>query len=277
MRRLPIVLFLCAATTACNSSANPEQPASKAELAQTSFDGADYKTDEEKVAHGKRLADILDCTGCHGPNLQGTDLADKPEDGSMYAPNITLLLAKYSDADLEKLIRHGEPKDGREFWFMPVESFQFLSDKDLAAVVAYLRTLNPAGKELPPFKFNRVEIRDVQQGLLGNAKAQIAKYRNDPPPDMGQQHALGRYVAQTVCSACHNNALQGWEGFTPNLDIAGAYSEAELTHLLTTGEGKVKKDLGMMSAVARNHFSKFTPNERSAVIRYVKARAERPQ
>lgn len=277
MRRLPIVLFLFAVTTACNSSAEPEPSASEAELTQTSFDGADYKTDAEKAAHGKRLADLLDCTGCHGSNLQGTDLADKPEDGSMYAPNITLLLAKYSDADLEKLIRHGEPKDGREFWFMPVESFQFLSDRDLGAVIAFLRTLKPAGKELPAFKFNRVEIRDVEKGLLGDAKAQIAKYRDDPPVDLGPQHAKGRYIAQTVCSACHNNALQGWEDFTPNLDIAGAYSEAELAHLLTTGEGKVKKDLGMMSAVARNHFSKFTPAERAAVVRYVKARAERPQ
>ena len=90
--------------------------------AQLTYEGADYKTDAAKVAHGKRLAVILDCTGCHGSNLQGTNLADKPDDGAMYAPNITLLLGKYSDAELDKLIRHGEPKDGREFWFMPVEA-----------------------------------------------------------------------------------------------------------------------------------------------------------
>ena len=57
--------------------------------AQLSFEGADYQSDAAKVAHGKRLAIILDCTGCHGPNLQGTNLADKPEDGAMYAPNIS--------------------------------------------------------------------------------------------------------------------------------------------------------------------------------------------
>src|SRR5439155_21134967 len=38
--------------------------------AQLTYEGADYKTDAAKVAHGKRLAVILDCTGCHGSNLQ---------------------------------------------------------------------------------------------------------------------------------------------------------------------------------------------------------------
>jgi mono/diheme cytochrome c family protein len=267
MQRWIVAAALCAA--ACQQEPH--------EAAQLSYEGADYKTQAAKWALGKRLADVLDCTGCHGPNLQGTDLADKPEDGAMYAPNITLLLGKYSDAELDRLIRHGEPRDGREFWFMPVESYQFLSDPDFAALVAYLRTVKPAGKPLPAFKFNRVEYRDVEQGLLGNAKAQIRKYRDDRPVDMGRQHAWGRYLVQTTCTTCHNNALQGWKHFTPDLDIAGAYSAAELETLLTTGKGKSKPDLGMMSEMGRRVFPKFTPRERAAVIAYVKARADRPQ
>ena len=49
------------------------------------------------------------------------------------------------------------------------------------------------------------------------------------------------------------------------------------TRLLTTGEGKVKKNLGLMSDVAREHFSKLTAGERAAVVAYVKARVDRPQ
>jgi mono/diheme cytochrome c family protein len=240
--------------------------------AQLSYDGSDYKTDAAKIAHGKRLAIILDCTGCHGANLQGTDLADKPADGAMYAPNITLLLDKYSNAELNKLIRHGVPRDGRQFWFMPVESFQFLSDRDFDAVVAYLRTFKPAGKALPPFKFNSVEQKDVDAGNIGDAQAQIAKYRDHPPVDLGPQHAWGRYLAETTCTACHNNALQGWPNFTPNLDIAGAYSKAELTRLLTNGQSKTGKDVGM-SVVARRQFSQLTPHEREAIVDYILARA----
>jgi mono/diheme cytochrome c family protein len=247
------------------------------QTAQLSYEGAGYQTEAAKIAHGKRLAVILDCTGCHGANLQGTNLADKPEHGAMYAPNITLLLAKYSDAELDKLIRHGVPRDGRQFWFMPVESYQFLSDRDVAAIIAYLRALKPQGQPLPAFKFNRVERKDVDQGLLGNAQTQIAKYRAKPPIDLGPKHDWGRYMVQTTCTACHNNALQGWPNFTPNLDIAGTYSKAELSRLLTTGEGKVKKDLGTMTRMGRDHFSHLTVREREAIVEYLIARANRPQ
>jgi mono/diheme cytochrome c family protein len=244
--------------------------------AQLTYEGADYKSEAAKIAHGKRLAVVLDCTGCHGTNLQGTNLVDKPENGPMYAPNISLLLGKYSDAELDRLIRHGVPRDNREFWFMPVESYQFLSDADLAALIAYLRTVKPGGKSLPPFAFNRVEQKDVEQGLMGDAKVQIAKYRDHSPVDLGPQHAWGRYMAETTCTACHNNALQGWTNFTPNLDIAGAYSKSELTRLLTTGMSKTGKDVGM-SKVARRQFSHLTPRERAAIVDYILARANRPQ
>jgi len=277
MRAAVIALLMLAGLAACDRASEGRKAQVGNSVEQFSFEGAGSKDAAARIAHGRRLADVLDCTGCHGANLQGTDLAEKPEDGAMYAPNVTLLLAKYSDAEFDRLIRHGEPKDGREFWFMPVESFQFLSDADLAALIAYLRTIKPAGKALPPFRFNRVEQRDVDRGLLGNAQAQIRKYRDDPPVDMGNEHAWGRYMVRTTCTACHNNALQGWTDFTPDLDIAGAYSPAELDTLLTTGKGKSKPDLGMMSEMGRRVFSRLTPRERQAIIAYVKARANRQQ
>ena len=275
--RVRLVLLALAGLGACNQRAQNDKPSEPAKPAALTYEGADYRTAADKVAHGKRLADLLDCTGCHGANLQGNNLADNPANEAMYAPNVTLMLAKYNDFQFDRLIRHGEPLDGRELWFMPVESYQFLSDADLAALIAYLRTLKPAGKPTPAFEKSKDLQKEIAAGLIGNAKAQIAKYRADQPVELGEAHAWGRYLVQTTCTACHNNALQGWEGFTPDLDIAGAYSNAELTRLLTTGEGKTKKDLGMMSSVARAHFSKLTPRERGAIVAYVKARAQRPQ
>jgi mono/diheme cytochrome c family protein len=244
--------------------------------AALSYEGVDYKTEAAKVAHGKRLATVLDCTGCHGSDFQGTNLnAEDPKKDAMHAPNITLLLGRYSDAELDRLIRKGVPRDGRKLWFMPVESYQFLSDADFAALSAFLRTVTPAGRPRPPFRKDRDLEREIAEGLLGNAQQQIAKYRAQPPADLGPQHAWGRYLAQTTCTQCHNNALQGWKDFTPDLHIAGAYTTAELETLLTTGKGKAKPDLGMMSEMGRRVFSRFTPSERAAVIAYVKARAER--
>lgn len=273
MRVGAILLLLLAG---CEKAPDREQSA-EAKAPVLAFDGADYRSAEAKVAHGQRLAVILDCTGCHGSNLQGTDLAEKPEDGAMFAPNVTLLVDKYSDAELDRLIRGGVPKDGRELWYMPVESYQHLSDPDVSAIIAYLRTVKPAGKPRPAFRKNRALEREIATGAIGNAQAQIAKFRKEPPPELGEQHAWGRYLAQNSCTACHNNALQGWPDFTPSLDIAVAYSKEELTHLLTTGEGKAKKDLGLMTRVVRNSFSKLTPRERAAIVDYVLARAHRPQ
>ncbi|MCF2513644.1 cytochrome c [Sphingomonas sp. G124] len=273
-----VILLAFAGLAACNRNGSEDGKAPvSATPAALSFEGADYKDDAAKIAHGKRLATILDCTGCHGENLQGKNVtADDPNYGDMNAPNVTLLLEKYSDADLDKLFRHGVPKDGREFWFMPVESFQFLSDDDYEALKAYIRSFKPAGTQLPPIKKGKGFYEDVERGF-GDAQQQIARYRANLPSDMGKEHEWGRYLVETTCTACHNSQLQGYEGFTPNLDVAGAYSEAELTRLLTTGEGKVKKELGMMSDMARNHFSQLTSRERDAIVDYVLARAGRPQ
>lgn len=270
MHRLALAAALCAAGCHQQSKAPPE-------TAQLAFEGAASTTQAAKVAHGRRLAEILDCTGCHGADLQGKNMADKPADGAMYSPNVTLLVPTYSDAELERLIRHGVPKDHREFWFMQVENYQFLSDPDFNALVAYLRTLKPAGKVLPAFKFNRVEYKDVVQGLMGDAQAQIRKYRASQPVDLGPKHSWGRYMVKTTCTACHNNALQGWTNFTPDLDVAGTYSKAELTRLLTIGQGKTKKDLGTMTGMGRDHFSHLTSREREAIVDYILARANRPR
>ena len=274
MRAWAMALLLLAG---CDRQSAEHQTAAEPEPAQLSFEGAGYKTAAAKIAHGKRLAVILDCTGCHGSNLQGTNLEEDPAKGAMYAPNITLLLRNYSDAQLDKLIRGGVPKDGREFWFMPVESYQFLSDADVAAVIAYLRTFKPEGKAQPAFEKNRNLQKEIAEGLIGNAQVQLAKYRDQPPPDLGQQHAWGRHLARMTCAQCHNNALQGWKGFTPDLDVAGTYSKAELERLLTTGEGKTKKKNFGMTEIARDHLSHMTPRERGAIIDYVLARANRPQ
>jgi mono/diheme cytochrome c family protein len=281
MRMLLMLLMLLAAAGVMACDRKPPEPENvvvAAKPAQLSFDGAGYKDDISKVMHGDRLSWVLGCKGCHGANLQGTNVTkDDPNFGDMNAPNVTLLMAKYSDAELDRLIRHGRPRDGREFWFMPVESYQFLSDADLAALIAHLRTYKPQGTQLPPIRIGPGLRDQAAKGILVSSPGMLKRFRDQPPPDLGESHAYGRQLARIVCAECHNSSLQGFEGFTPNLDIAGAYDAAELEILLTTGKGKSKPDLGLMSMSAKDRFAKLTPGERQAIIAYVKARADRPQ
>ena len=276
--RLMVMLLAAASLAGCDVNAQPDQPAVEVKPAALTYDGAGAAVGAAMLGHGERMSAVLSCTGCHGANLQGKNVTpDEPGTGDMYAPNLTLLMASYSDAELDRAVRGGVAKDGRHLWFMPSETLQFLSDADFAALVAHLRTLKPAGKPQPPIRRGPQYLADVAKGLYTDAPGMAQRYRAAPPIELGPSHALGRYIAMTTCTACHNNALQGFGGFTPNLDIAGAYSAAELTTLLTTGEGKVKKDLGLMSEVAEHSLSRMTPRERDAVIAYIKARVDRPQ
>ena len=274
--RIIFVLLAAASLAACDRGpAEAEKAAPAPKPVQISFDGAGYKDEISKIIHGERLSWVLGCKGCHGQNLQGGNVTkDDPNFGDMNAPNITLLMASYSDAEFDRLIRHGEPKDGREFWFMPVESYQFLSDADLAALIAHLRTYKPQGQQLPPIRIGPGLRDQAAKKILESSDKMLARFRDQPPPDLGQSHEYGRQLARIVCAECHNSSLQGFAEFTPNLDIAGAYDAAELETLLITGKGKSKPDLGLMSASAKDRFAKFTPGERQAIIAYVKARAE---
>ena len=273
MRKIFLLLAL-ASLSACDSKPK-EQPSAAAPV--ITYDGAVTKTPSALIKHGERMATMFGCTGCHGDNLQGTNVtSDDPNFGDMNAPNITLLLAKYDDAALDKLIRHGRPLDGREFWFMPTETFQYIADPDYLALVAYLRTIKSAGKPMPPIRKGPAFDAQVKAGLVGNSIEMIRRFKASQPTDLGAKHALGRYIAMTTCSECHNSQLQGYPDFSPDLDIAGSYSSTELTSLLTTGEGKVKKDLGLMTDTAKHRFARLTPKERAAVVAYIKARVDRP-
>ena len=277
--RVTLILLALASLSACDrNTTENEQPVVPPAPATVTYDGADYKTDAAQLAHGERMSFILGCKGCHGDDLRGQNVTEgDPEFGDMWAPNLTLVLVKYDDAQLKKFLRSGVPQDGREFWFMPTESLQFVSDADLDAVIAYVRTAKPGGEMVPPIKKGPLFEELVTKDEMEPAVPTAARFRREELPDLDPQGALGRYVAQTTCAECHNSQLQGYEDFSPNLDIAGMYEVPELEHLLTTGEGKVKKDLGLMSKTARHRFAMLTPRERAAVIAYVKARADRPQ
>ncbi len=203
-----VILFAAASLSACNQQpADPAAPEMQATRAALSFDGSGATNAAAQIEHGKRLATVLGCSGCHGKDLQGRNVTkDKPEMGDMNAPNLTLLLAGYSDREFDRAMRQGVPKDGREMWFMPSESFQFVSDADLAALLAYLRTIKPAGRQMPPLRQGPQFEKGVAAGHIGNAPEMVRRFAAGQPADLGPAHALGRRLAQQTCSECHKGA-----------------------------------------------------------------------
>ena len=72
----------------------------------------------------------------------------------------------------------------------------------------------------------------------------------------------GRYMASIICSECHGLDFKGeaFEG-SPSLEILAVYNIDQFKHLMRTGEPISKRDLGLMSMVARDAFVHFREDE----------------
>ena len=255
------------------AAACQQQAKLPAKAAQITFDGAEVTDAAALRAHGERLSWTLGCRGCHGPELQGHSFYER------YASNLTRELPRYSDAEIERLLRTGIPRDGRELWGMPSEIFQHLSAADMSALIAHLRTLKPTGKPTEPPKPWTKILKDLMaKGDLKPAAEFVREAKDLYPADLGPNDGLGRYVTSVTCAECHGPKLEGHPGDTPNLVVAGGYTRAEFERLMTKGipSGGRKLKNPLMGEVARERFIHFTPHERDALYVYLKARAEQP-
>jgi cytochrome c553 len=253
-----------------------QQPKPPAKPAEVTFDGAQVTDAAAKVAHGERLTHVLGCTGCHNKGLVGDRFYE------LYASNLTREIPKYSDAQFDRLLRHGERTNGKDLDAMPSEVFQHLSDTDTADLLAYLRTLRPQGMPTQPrLPLTEETKKLIAAGELKPAAEWVRLTKNVAPADLGPRHALGRYITMVTCAECHGPDLKGdphgGAGAPPNLIVAGGYSRTEFERLITqgvpTGNRKLRE---MMSGVARTRFTHLTAHERDELYAYLKARAEQP-
>src|SRR3982751_604877 len=191
MRYLSVAVLLLAG--ACQQQSKPLQKAT-----ETTFDGAQVTNAAAVIAHGERLSWTLGCRGCHREKLEGGAFYER------YASNLTRELPKYSDAEIERLLRTGVPRDGRILWGMPSEIFQHLSAADMAALIAYLRTLHPAGPPTQPPKPWSKEARDLMaKGEIKPVTVFVKEDKDKAPVDGEPNHALGRYITMVTCAECH--------------------------------------------------------------------------
>lgn len=234
--------------------------------------------DPESIAEGGRLARVRGCyDGCHGDGAGGSDFF------GLAAPNLTKLVHDYSDSQLEASIRQGIRPDGASLFAMPSDAFSYMSDRDLGAIIAFLRSL-PVSDNDPGARRFPVLIRAFGIFItykLGLELKQAERATKAPPPadTPAEPMAHGRYLAFSICSECHGLDLFGQLQF-PDLIVASAYSLEEFRDLMATGEAPGDRKLDLMALVAQKRFSHLADDEVQALHKFLTSDefvgAERP-
>ncbi|MGB2817521.1 MAG: cytochrome c [Burkholderiaceae bacterium] len=172
-----------------------------------------FVNDAGSVARGKYLFQSRGCSECHGDDGAGKLVIDEPNGMRVRSPNISpgpgSVVAKYTEVDWVRTIRHGVKPDKRPIFIMPSEDYNRFTDADVAAIVAYARSLPPAKGEA-----GRIELPLIVKALYAANMIPDAPQRIDhtlPPAKAvaeGPTVEHGAYVAN-MCKGCHGDRFNG--------------------------------------------------------------------
>jgi cytochrome c553 len=192
--------------------------------------------DEAALARGEHLVEALTfCKECHGADLGGDIFDDEPGIATISASNLTSgqggVGASYSDTDWVHAIRHGVNAEGRGLLIMHSDIYHNLSEQDLGATIAYVKSVPPVNNELPKTKVKplgsvlvALGVFDVENLPLIPAEVIDHSASFSKMPDQGATVEYGSYLMSiTLCRMCHGPDLTGGppleEGMPPGPDI----------------------------------------------------------
>jgi alcohol dehydrogenase (quinone), cytochrome c subunit len=194
---------------------------------------------EPDIARGRYLATAGNCVSCHsrpdGEQFAGGVAFVTPL-GTIYSTNITpepeTGIGKWTAADLSRAMHEGVKPDGsRLFPAFPYTSFNLVTDADVAALYAYLRTLAPV-KYSPPgngFVFKQRWSMRIWNWLF------FKPHRFEASASQSAQWNRGAYLVEGLghCGACHTPRNAWMSEIKDNAYSGGVLQE-------TVAAGKVR-------------------------------------
>jgi len=204
--------------------------------------------DAESIARGEHIATVRGCVECHGAGLVGNTVLDQPIIGRMAGPNLTLggRGAELEPRDWERAVRHGVRRDGKPLVFMPSTEFTVLSDEDLAAIIAYARSLPPV-RHVAPSTYAGPMLRTLfVAGQVNVLPAEEIKHDRPHEARVAVEPtiAYGKYLA-SGCTGCHGEGFSGGKipgappewGPAANITPAGIgkWTATDFSNALRTG------------------------------------------
>lgn len=259
---------------------------------------AHAQSKSDLVKRGDYLVNgLLTCGNCHTPKGPQGDIMEKAFSGGLTfdeppfkvtAPNITpdkdTGIGAMSDADIEKVLRKGIKPDGTPVaMIMPSGFYEIMTDRDMNAVIAYLRTLKPIKNKVPDPVYKVPQGHPVPPGG-----------ENMFTEEMLQDKVKKGFYLVTIahCVECHTPLgpkgrdfvndlgkggfeLKGPWGVSVSRNITssktkgiGAWTDAEIKRAITQG---VRKDGSKLKPpMAYHSYAIMTDADLDAVIAYLR-------
>ncbi len=204
-------------------------------------------TGEAAIERGKRVAWLGFCQGCHGEDWSGDYFDEGPLVGALKISNLTSgeggVGREYSDNDWVRAIRHGVDREGHSVFGMDSSIYYNLSDADLGALIAYLKTVPPVDRVHPETRLGPMAMCGVLMAPQHFLPAQFIPHNAARPADIAPSVSAdyGRYLASLSCQSCHGSDMAGggnaWAGvnLTPGGEI-GSWTEEDFFRALRTGD-----------------------------------------
>lgn len=253
-------------------------------------------TDAASIARGKHnIEAVWLCQVCHRQNLAGPDVdeckvvsctgfADDLLFGRLMPRNLTSgrggTGSVFTDEDYVRAIRHGIGRDSKSLLIMPSQVFNKISNEDLGAIIAYLKTLPPVDNELAESGLAPLgRILAVFEGSLLPAALIDHNAPRPPSPVAGVTAEYGEYLAG-ICTLCHGERLSGGvvpydEGGTkaPNITPGGApgsWTRSQFVDTIRSGINPKGKLLDP-EFMPWNRFTQMTGDELDAIWLYLQS------
>jgi mono/diheme cytochrome c family protein len=186
----------------------------------------------ERIARGQYLSrHVVGCSDCHGerdwtkysaPQIREREghggMAFRLGVGTLYAPNITpIRLSTWTDGEVLRAMTSGVSKDGRPlFPLMAYDAYREMSREDAESVIAFIRTLPPVARDVPPTQL------DFPFNLLVRTMPSPAPPLREKAPDASDRLAYGRYLTTiATCGSCHTRMERGQP--VPGMAFAGGF------------------------------------------------------
>jgi mono/diheme cytochrome c family protein len=233
----------------------------------------------QQIARGEKLAYL--CLDCHSSTgdlpLDGSKInfLEELQMGVLYGPNLTPggPLKNWSDGEIVRAVREGVDNNGRPLFGMTTEPFSHLSDEDMQALVAYLRTQPAVDRSHPERNPNVLAAILIGAGLAPTA-VQPPVMSPITAPSAGTPE-YGQYLIYTGgCRDCHGLELTGGTNpfipKGPNLTLVMPnHSEEQFMTFIRTGANATGRVIDTASMPWQTYNLAFSDADLSDMYSYL--------